>query len=60
MDQELAFTSASELRQLIAGKQVSPVEVTETYLRRIDRLDPDYNAFLTVADDAIESVCRRE
>ena len=55
MDQELAFTSASELRQLIAGKQVSPVEVTETYLRRIDRLDPDYNAFLTVADDAIES-----
>ena len=40
MDQELAFTSASELRQLIAGKQVSPVEVTEAYLRRIDRLDP--------------------
>ena len=50
-DEQLAFLSATELLQLIASKQVSPVELTELFLRRIDRLDPQLNAFLLVTHD---------
>ena len=31
-DRDLAFTPAHELRELIAGKKLSPVELTENYL----------------------------
>ena len=47
-DNDLAFTPALELRRLIGGKQVSPVEVTELYLDRIDKLDSRLNSYLTV------------
>ncbi len=45
---ELAFLSAAELGGLIERREVSPVEVTEAYLRRIDDLDFKLNAFITV------------
>ena len=55
-DQELAFTSASDLRDLIDSKQVSIVELTELYLRRIEALNPALNAYLTVtAEEALTS-----
>ena len=58
---DLAFTSTTELRALIASGQVSPVEVTELYLSRIDRLDSRFNSYLTVtADHAIDSARRAE
>ena len=58
---DLAFTSTTELRALIASGQVSPVEVTELYLSRIDRLDSRLNSYLTVtADQAIDSARRAE
>lgn len=54
MSQNLASVPASEQRQLIADKEVSPVELTAMYLERIERLDPQLNAYLTVArDDAM-------
>ena len=56
MDDSLAFTSALELRRLVADKHVSPVELTELYLDRIDRLDPRLNSYLTVTrDEAIRA-----
>ena len=55
-DETLALAPALELCQLIATKQVSPVELTELYLRRIERLDPQLNAYLTVTpEQALES-----
>ena len=55
-DQELTFTSASDLRDLIDSKQVSIVELTELYLRRIEALNPALNAYLTVtAEEALTS-----
>lgn len=48
---ELAFTPAYRLRELIAQKQLSPVELTEGCLERIETLNPRLNAFLTVAAD---------
>ena len=50
-DRDLAFAPASEHKKLIAGKQISPVELTELYLRRIEGLDGKLNSYLTVTGD---------
>ncbi|HYT49890.1 MAG TPA: amidase, partial [Pyrinomonadaceae bacterium] len=36
------------------SRQVSPVEIVEAHLRRIDQANPSLNAIVTIADDAIE------
>ncbi len=60
-DQDLAFTPAYELRERIAKKGLSPVELTELYLRRIEAMNPTLNAFLTVtADEAMEAAREAE
>lgn len=48
---ELAFIPAHELRRLIGEKRLSPVELTEACIRRIESLNPRLNAFLTIAAD---------
>ena len=47
----LTSVTASELAGLIAGGEVSPVEVVEAYLERIDRYNAKLNAFITVTRD---------
>src|SRR5437588_225898 len=49
---DLCFTPATELRRLIRARQLSPVELTDAVLSRIERLNPVLNAFLTVTADA--------
>ncbi len=48
---ELAFVSAVELRGMIGRREVSPVEVTELFLERIERLDGALYSYLTVTAD---------
>ena len=48
MDDQLAYESATDLLALISTKQVSPVEITEIFLNRIEKLDPKLHAFLFV------------
>ena len=45
---DLPFLSTAELSELIRQKEVSPVDVTESYLERIDRLNFKFNSYLTV------------
>jgi amidase len=45
---ELAFLTATEQAELVRRREVSPVELVETYLERIARLDPQLNAYVTV------------
>src|SRR5205814_1688373 len=53
MPDDLAFTSAAKLAALVARRAVSPVEVVDVVLDRIERTQPTLNAFITVcADDA--------
>jgi amidase len=47
------FTPAVELAAAIRRKEVSPVEVVDTYLDRMDRLDGGLNAFCHRADDDV-------
>ena len=51
MDERLAYAPASDLLELIAAKQVSPVELAEMFFERIDRLDPQLNSFLLLTRD---------
>ena len=61
MTDDLIRKDTTELASLIASRQVSPVELTEACLRRIDTLNPTLNAFLTVCgDEAMESAREAE
>ena len=48
---ELCYTSAGELSRLYRSRELSPVEVTDAALARIERLNPKLNTFLTVTAD---------
>jgi len=52
---ELTALTLAEGSQLVRTKKVSPVELTEACLSRIERLNPTLNAFITVtADTALD------
>jgi aspartyl-tRNA(Asn)/glutamyl-tRNA(Gln) amidotransferase subunit A len=45
---DLCYLSAAELSRLIRKKEVSPVEVVEAHLTRIEAVEPDLNSFITL------------
>jgi aspartyl-tRNA(Asn)/glutamyl-tRNA(Gln) amidotransferase subunit A len=55
---DLVFASAVELSGLLRAREVSPVELTEAYLARIDRVAPTLNAFVTVTRERALSEAR--
>ncbi|HXY94416.1 MAG TPA: amidase [Acidimicrobiia bacterium] len=57
-DDELLWLPAWRIAQEIAAKRVSPVEVTELALGRIDRLDGTLHAFLTVTPEVARAQAR--
>ena len=58
---DVPFLSVAELSRLIEARDVSPVEVTEAYLERIDDLDFKFNSFLTVSrGEALEAAREAE
>ena len=50
-DTELLYTPVWQLRELLDTRRVSATELTETFLRRIEELNPKLNAYLTVTGD---------
>src|SRR5258708_18762360 len=58
MTDDLAFTSAGELAALIARRAVSPVEVVEGVLARIEKTQPALNAFITVCAEEARAAAR--
>ena len=57
----LAYVSIAELSDRIRNKDISPVEVVQATLDRIDRLEPQLNAFNTVfADQALAEARQAE
>ncbi len=51
---DLAFTPALEQARFIRNKEISPLELTQLYLNRIEQLDSSLGSFFTVmADQAI-------
>src|SRR5947209_2921736 len=58
MTADLAYTSAAELAALIARRAVSPVEVVDVVLDRIDKMQPTINAFITVCADEARAAAK--
>ena len=60
-DAEIGFMPATELRDRIASKELSPVEVIEATLRRIESLDGQLGAYITVmGDEALDAAREAE
>ncbi|QDY82685.1 amidase [Paenibacillus polymyxa] len=58
---ELTYATINELAFMIHAGEVSPVEITEQILHRIQRLNPKLNAFVTLtAELAIEQAKQAE
>ena len=54
MNEEICYASASDLAEKIRSKALSPVEVVQAHLDRIDALNPRLNAIVTFAEDAMD------
>ncbi len=48
---DLAFTSALDQAAMLRKRDVSPVELAELYLERIERINPSLGAYITVCGD---------
>ena len=48
---ELCLRPLEEVGDLLAQRQINPVELTEAVLARVERLQPQLNAFITVTAD---------
>ncbi|MHB8465739.1 MAG: amidase [Acidimicrobiales bacterium] len=61
MVEELTWMPAWQIRELIGKREVSPVEVTEHFLARIEKFDPILSTFRNLrADDARAQAKRAE
>jgi amidase len=55
------FLPATEQARLVRERQVSPVELVQGYLERIEQLDPELGAFVTVrAEEALAEARAKE
>jgi aspartyl-tRNA(Asn)/glutamyl-tRNA(Gln) amidotransferase subunit A len=61
MSDDLYYEAATSLAARVAAREISPVELTDAILDRIDMLEPKLNTFVTViADHAREDARRAE
>lgn len=57
--EELLSLSIEELAPLIEQRQVSPFELTELFLRQIEKLNPIVNAYITVLHDQALALAKK-
>ena len=58
MSDDILFLSTTELLDAYAAKRLSPVEVVDAILARIEQLQPTLNAFVTVCGDEAREAAR--
>ena len=56
---DVFFTPVRQLSEMVRDKQVSPVELAEVFLSRLETLGPDYNAVVTVTEQRAMEQARR-
>jgi aspartyl-tRNA(Asn)/glutamyl-tRNA(Gln) amidotransferase subunit A len=59
MTQDLADITGGELARMYRGGKASPVEATQAVLRRIERLNPRYNAFCLIDPERALAAARQ-
>jgi aspartyl-tRNA(Asn)/glutamyl-tRNA(Gln) amidotransferase subunit A len=55
MTSDIIYSDATRLAELIRTREVSPVEVVQAHLDRIEAINPKLNAIVTVAGDALDA-----
>ncbi|MBY3075363.1 amidase [Rhizobium laguerreae] len=60
MTNDLIYSDATKLAELVRTKEVSPVEIIQAHFDRTEALDGDVNAIVTIADNAPEAARRAE
>ena len=55
---DITFLSAVDMARQIREKQISPVELVDAHLEKIERLNPELNAFVHVDDERVRSEAR--
>jgi aspartyl-tRNA(Asn)/glutamyl-tRNA(Gln) amidotransferase subunit A len=60
MSEEIYYADATELAERIRAKAISPVEVMEAHLARIEAANPKINAVVCLADDALDQAREAE
>jgi len=58
-DDSITFAPAWELAARVQARTLSPVEIVDHFLRRIERLNPSLKAFITVAADHARAAARQ-
>jgi len=58
VDEDVAFLSATEIATAVRERQLSPLEVVDRYLGRIERLNPRLNAYITVTAEHARTAAR--
>ena len=58
MASDLLYRSALELRELVLSKEVSPVELLDHSLARLEEVEPVLNSFVTVTEDVARAAAR--
>jgi len=58
-ENELAFATIADIAALFRSGKLSPVELTELLLTRIERINPKLNAFITVTDELARAQAKR-
>jgi aspartyl-tRNA(Asn)/glutamyl-tRNA(Gln) amidotransferase subunit A len=58
MSDDLAYASIAELAPRLAARELSPVELTEAVLARIERLEPQLNAFIQLTAESARHAAR--
>ena len=56
---ELCYMSAGQLSRLVKNKEVSPVEIIDAHLARIEATEPVLNSFITVLPEEARAAARR-
>lgn len=58
VDMDLAFASASDMARRVVAREISPVELVDNALSRIDEVNQQVNAFCFVWDDEARSAAQ--
>ena len=58
VSEEICFTGAAELAEKVRGRELSPVEVVDAFLARIEERNRETNAYVTVIGDEARAAAR--
>ncbi|WP_252515066.1 amidase [Candidatus Pantoea bituminis] len=60
MSKDIFYSDATQLAAMIRSREISPVEVMQAHIDRIEAINPDVNAIVTMANDAMKHAVAAE